>query len=231
VRLGVDGVPGACALAAAAVGALVAATVAAAGATPVAPAAGAVVSSQPTLAWTLPDNEVTDAVFVATSPALTASGDFGNDVIVDAGVFENDVRRWTPTDPLYAGRYWWLVVSHDVESLTYFRTAPRPFVVRAEVALRRVSARTYPRTGITQVVATWRSNARDVTVRARIVRGVRTLAARRFVEDGVVGSDGLSSFTWKRPRSIRPGTPLRLLVTVSGGGASRTRTVSFRAPR
>jgi len=224
-------VPGACALVVAAAGALVAATLAAAGATPVAPAAGAVVSSRPTLAWTLPDNEVTDAVFVATSPELTAAGDFGNDAIVDAGVFDADVRRWTPSDALYAGRYWWLVASHDVASLTYFRTAPRPFVVRAEVAFRRVSARTYPRTGITQVVATWRSNARDVTLRARIVRGLRTLATRRFAEQGVAGFDGTTAFTWKRPRSLRPGTPLRLVLTLAGGGASRTTTVPFRAPR
>jgi hypothetical protein len=179
----------------------------------------------------MPDNEVADAVFVATSPALTADGDFGNDAIVDAGVFDGDVRRWTPSDPLYAGRYWWLLVSHDVGSLTYFRTTPRPFIVRAEVAFRRVSARTYPRTGITQVVATWRSNARDVTLRARIVRGARTLVTRRFAEKGVAGFDGHTFFTWKRPRSVRAGTPLRLVLTLAGGDASRTTTVSFRAPR
>jgi hypothetical protein len=70
----------------------------------------------PVFAWTVPPGEVASSVYIATRPDRTPQGEFYDENVVDTGfVCCSDVRQWAPTQPLFAGPYWWMVT---------FRTYP-----------------------------------------------------------------------------------------------------------
>lgn len=95
-----------------------------AAATPITPPPGAVVTTaHPQFNWTVPSNEQSDAIFIANKPDVTPEGKFYDENIVDGEVFTTAVNEWSPSSPLYAGRYWWNLWSHDVTTFANLYSA------------------------------------------------------------------------------------------------------------
>jgi hypothetical protein len=111
-----------------------------ASATHVSPPPGAVIStSHPLFSWTLPSNERSEALYIANKPDRTPEGKFYDENVVDLGIFSNDQRQYSPTSPLYAGHYWWLVWSTDRNTYESFYSSPTDFTI--PVALKLLLSR------------------------------------------------------------------------------------------
>ena len=92
-----------------------------AAATPISPAPNSAVTSvHPVFVWTQPANEQSQAIFIARNPSTTTDGKFFDENVVDVGLVDGGVRQWSPSSPLYAGSYWWLVWTTDSDTLQSF---------------------------------------------------------------------------------------------------------------
>jgi hypothetical protein len=201
--------------AAAVAGAGLIAGAALAAATPVTPPQGATVTtSHPVFTWTLPSNEESDGIYIASKPDRTPEGKFFDENVVDAGFFFNNEQQWSPSSPLYAGRYWWLIWSHDRNSFQGYYSAPLDFTIPVSLVVQGVKLHRYLSLHWLDVTVRWRSNVRGLTVKARLLRRGRIIWARTKSETNLIGSPGSTTFTWQRPRRTKQGTPLTLTVGV-----------------
>jgi hypothetical protein len=198
---------------------------------PISPTPGEVVrSSHPIFRWSLPANERSQAVYIANKPDTTPDGQFHSENVVDVGVFfePQDPREWSPSNPLYAGRYWWHVWSSDRSTYDSYYSAPSDFTIPAEARIVGLRVRRYRFLRWLNVEMSWRANVRRPIAEASIftLRG-RRLWSARSTEFGSVGSVGSSDFTWTPARRIRPGTRVRLTLRLRAQGAvaSVTRVV------
>ena len=92
----------------------IAAAAAIAVATPLTPRPGATVTTaHPDFIWRLPFAEDSVAIFIADKPDVTAEGKFYEGNFVDGADVFPGVGEWSPARPLYAGEYWWNVLSTD----------------------------------------------------------------------------------------------------------------------
>jgi hypothetical protein len=202
-----------------------------AAATPVTPGPGAVVTtSHPIFSWTLPTNEQSDALYIANKPDRTPEGKFYDENVVDLGIFTSNERQWSPTSPLYAGAYWWLVWSHDANTFQSYYSAPSPFTIPAALTLLPVKTHRYLNLHWLDVTVRWKANVHGLTVKVRLLRGSKTVWRRTEGEDGLIGSPGSTTFTWHRPRRVRQGSRLRLQVSLLTAGAKKSRALVVRAP-
>jgi hypothetical protein len=102
-----------------------------AAATPVTPPPGAYLAT-PVFSWTLPANEQSDTLYIADKPE-TKAGMFVH--LVRSHSFTNDETTWSPSSPLYAGHYWWLVSSRDRKTSELVYSAPRDFTIKLSFEL------------------------------------------------------------------------------------------------
>jgi hypothetical protein len=202
-----------------------------AAATPVTPAPGAVVTtSHPVFTWTLPANEQPDALYIADKPDTTPEGKFYDENVVDAGVFFNNERQWSPTSPLYAGAYWWLVWSHDPNTFQSYYSTPAAFTIPASLAALRPKTHRYLSLHWLDITARWTANVHELTVKVRLLRRGRIVWRRAESETNSIGSPNATSFTWYRPRRIKQGMRLTLQVSLLAKGTKKTRAFVVRAP-
>jgi hypothetical protein len=202
-------------------------------ATLVSPAPGAVVrTSHPVFTWSVPANEESDAIYVADSPETTPSGEFFSENVVDADGFFGNETSWSPTSPLHAGSYWWLVETHDTDMFDFFYTAPSSFSIPAEISVDRIRVERYTGLRLLDVYVTWRANTDAVTVKVVAFRGRKAVWSKRDTTEFVTpGEPDTTSLYWfVKSKKVRPGTKLRLEVTVTGGGASAHATRRVKAP-
>jgi hypothetical protein len=215
-------------------GALAVAGVAHAAASPVSPAPGAVVqSSHPVFTWTVPPNEESQTIYVATAPQTTPEGRFFSENVVESDFFLNDERQWAPTSALYAGTYWWIVGTQDRDSFVSRFSAPSEFRIPAVASIASIRLRRNSYTFVPDdlgITVRWNTNARQATVSAAVSRAGRRLWRARETESSFVGTAGTTFFTWTKPRRMRQGTPLRVTITVRAGTASKTIVRTVRAP-
>jgi hypothetical protein len=209
--------------AATAASALILASLAFAAAQPTAPLAGARTSSHPTFTWTLPANEEADSLYVASRPDTTPQGEFLTENVVETGIFLTSQTQWTPARALFAGSYWWNVRTHDRDTFqSFFSQPPAPFSVRAETRIIRVRITRASFTFIPDrlyIDARWATNVRNVVVEASVMRGRRRVGRVRGANETLIALDPDNAFlSWRRPRTVRTGTRLTLLVSVRGGG-------------
>lgn len=141
-----------------------------AAATPVTPSQGASVeTSHPVFTWPLPSNEVSDGIYIASKPDRTPEGRFFDENVVDTGFFSNNEQRWSPSSPLYAGHYWWLVASHDRNTLQSFYSVPRDFTIENSlvswIKIRRSLSRHW-----LAVTIRWRGNMHALNVKVSLLR-------------------------------------------------------------
>lgn len=204
-----------------------------AAATPETPPPGAVVTaSHPVFTWTLPANEQPDALSIADKPDTTPEGKFYDENVVDAGFFFNDERQWSPSSPLYAGHYWWLVWSHDRNTFQSRYSAPIDFTLPASLSLRSVKIHRYLSLHWLDFNVRWRANVHGLTVKVRLLRHGRIIWARTESETTLIGSAGSASFTWYRPRRMKQGTVLTLRAGIVARGTTAAAGLFFkvRAP-
>src|SRR4029453_2170998 len=136
--------------------------------TPVSPPPGARVGMHPVFAWTVPPGEVASSVYIATRPDRTPQGEFYDENVVDTGfVCCSDVRQWAPTQPLFAGPYWWMVKTVTLNEFATAFSTPSPFTVIGNTRIRSIQIRrnsyTYIRSSL-DVTVSWFSNAHSTTV-------------------------------------------------------------------
>ncbi len=196
---------------------------------PTSPAPGAVVrSAHPLFAWRVPANEKSQAIYLASKPDTTPDGSFFTENVVDlAAFYPDDPRQWSPTSGLYAGHYWWLVESNDLNTYESYRSAPIDFTIPATASIVGLRTRSYHYLRLLSIEVRWRSNMLQPVAQASLsTRAGRRLWSARSREYNSLGSTGSSSFDWYVPRRVRAGTRLRLLVKV---GAASLRRVA-RAP-
>ena len=192
--------------------------------TPAAPSAGAGTSSHPTLTWSLPANEEADLLRIASSPATTPSGEFHQENVVESGFLgASSQTTWSPSSALFAGQYWWNVMSHDREEYNIFNSAPSPFNVAAQTRLRQLRIRRdsyFYSPDELSITAGWATNVLNVVVEAKLYRGRQLVGRVQDATETFVSLSGDSeTLTWKRPRRVKTGTRLRVVVSVRGGGA------------
>lgn len=202
-----------------------------ASATHVSPLPGALVpTSHPLFSWTLPASERSAGIYIANNPDRNPDGTFFEEDEVDAAVFANDERQYSPVSPLYAGQYWWLVWSTDRATSQNLYSAPTDFTIPVALTLypvRRVRS-TYLHMLIIGV--RWTANVRGLSVRVRIFRGGKRVWQQAQRQVNRIGTQFSTSFAWHRPRGIRQGTRLKLQVSLLSGGARKTRTSTVLAP-
>jgi hypothetical protein len=213
-------------IAALVVGLGIVAATALAAATPVTPPPGAWIDppSGPEFSWTLPANEQSDALFIADKPDTTAAGMFPQGNLVRAHSFTNGETTWSPSAPLYAGHYWWLVSSHDRSTSKRYYGAPSDFTVGFSFEMDRASIRRSLSHHWLRITLHWKGNMHAVKFRVGLFLGRRTIWARHGVRrNHVIGSPDSVSFTWHRPRAVKQGTVVTLreeiFVPVTGPAA------------
>jgi hypothetical protein len=212
-------------------GASVLAGAAVAAVTPVSPGPGAIVSSShPGFTWSLPPNERSQAIYVADSPDLSPDGRFFDENVVDSAALAADQLQWSPSRPLYAGQYWWLVWSSDRSTAQSFYSFPADF--RIAVSLNLFPVKTVRSTflHLLAVRVGWTANVHALTVRARVLRGKKVVWQQTQPQISKIGFPYSTSFGWYKPRRIAQGTRLRLEVTLRAQGTRRTRLLVVRAP-
>ena len=139
-----------------------------AAATPVTPPPGAVVTtSHPVFMWTLPSNEQSDALYIADKPDTTPEGKFYDENVVDLGIFFSNTRQWSPTSPIYAGAYWWLVWSHDANTFQSYYNAPAAFTIPAAVTLLPVKTHRYLSLHWLDVTVRWNANVHGLIAKGQ----------------------------------------------------------------
>jgi len=165
-------------------------------ATPVTPQPGAVVTtSHPLFTWTLPSNAQSSAIYIANNPAVTPEGRFYDENVVDADVFFNDERQWSPTTPLYAGAYWWLVWSNDRNTFVSYYSTPASFTVCPLVTLLPLRTRPYLSLHWLDVNVRWRANVRTLTVKVRLLHRGKVIWKRTENDDNLRRLDRLDELT------------------------------------
>lgn len=216
--------------------ALVWAALVVAAATPISPPHGAVVrSAHPVLTWSLPANEQTEAIYVATRPETTPQGRFYEENIVarDSFFSTEDPRQWAPTEPLGAGQYWWTVESRDRQSFDSRFNAPISFTIPPEARITglRTSWSVLFGTRELRGEVDWRANTRRVVLVARLFRGRRLIGVERHSESVFsFGSARETSFDFTLPRRVKRGARLVVRVTLvaSTVQAQRSKTIRSR---
>jgi hypothetical protein len=202
---------------------------------PTSPPAGASTGSHPTFTWTLPPNEEADILRVATKPDTTPTGQLYDENVVETGIFSaTQQTTWAPPSALFAGPHWWNVSSHDRETFSPFHSIPSAFTVAPQTRIRQMRIR---RTSFIfspdqlDFTVRWVTNVRNVVVEARIFRGRRQVGRVRTSEETIISLNEDTAFlTWRRPRRVKTGTRLRVLVSVRGGGSAAAVSRFVRAP-
>lgn len=200
-------------------------------ATPLAPARGAVVrTAHPQFAWALPANEQSEAIYIASKPDVTPEGKFYDENIVDIGIFTTDVRVWSPSSPLYAGRYWWDVWSTDRDTYASYYSTPTDFTIPLSLTLNSITTKRYRFIHWLEIDLRWSANTQRPLLSVRLTRKGRIVWKASEREYASIGTSGSTSLTWNRPRRIKQGTRLTLRASIASGGVTRSRAVVVRAP-
>jgi hypothetical protein len=202
-----------------------------AAATPILPGPGTVVaSSHPSFGWSLPANEQSQAIYLADSPDRSPDGRFFDENVVDSSALTNEQHQWSPSDPLYAGRYWWLVWSSDRSTSESFYSAPADFTIPVSLNLFPVKTVRSTFLHLLAVRVRWTANVHALTVRVRVRKGKKVIWRRTNPQVNAIGFQYSTSFGWYRPRRMKQGTRLTLEVTLRSQGVHRTRVLVVRAP-
>jgi hypothetical protein len=207
-----------------------------ASATPVSPPPGARVGMHPVFSWTMPLDETADTLYIANRPETTPSGAFYEENVVSRGfVYGFGAGVWAPTQPLFAGARWWIVKTITISQFGEAYSPPSPFTVIGNARIRslRVSRNSYTYIPSSlDVTVGWFSNAHNTTVTVGVYRGRRLVGRVRRVETRTVEwpVNETTYLTWRKPRGIRRGVRLRLVVSVGGAGAINSTSRFVRAP-
>ena len=177
----------------------------------------------------MPAGEWSQGLYIARSPNVTPEGRFYDQSIVQVGVVVAADREWTPSAPLYAGRYWWNVWSSDPVSQVIFST-PAAFLIPVSLRLVGVKTTRYASVHALDLDVRWSANVQRPLVSLRLQQGRKIVWKANKSASNTIGVPGSTRFTWRRPTGLRRGTRLKLLASISSGGVKRDRAFVVRAP-
>jgi hypothetical protein len=203
--------------------------------TPLSPAPGSSTkTTHPTFRWTVRAPEVSDSISIAKSPQVVATGEFVTANLVDVDDLAPDATSWSPTRALPAGTYWWHVGSLDT---SVDGTAPTLFTpsmkltIRVSVGVQSLKLRWAGRQFLSTLEL--KANVSNVNVVIKLYSGRHLLGSHQattsnFLIDQATDDQAM----WSVPPSVKHGSPLRLVatLTVKGSTAKATRAMTFRAP-
>jgi hypothetical protein len=181
-----------------------------AAAMPLTPPPGAYIDSPPYFTWTLPSNERSDALYIATKPDTTTAGLFVKANLERAHSFAGSETSWSPIAPLYAGRHWWLVSSSDPKISHRYQSAPRDFTLAVSYEFDRSEVRRSLSQHWLRLTPHWSGNMRTVRIKVSLLLKGRIIWTRTKLARNRLGSTGSLSFTWRRPETIKPGTVMHI---------------------
>jgi hypothetical protein len=198
--------------------------------TPLAPRPGAVVNAgRPTFEWSLPPNEQSDAIFVASRPATTADGGFVERNLVFSSALAATDTSWRAPAPLRAGAYWWLVRSLERSTAAPRFSRPARFTIAAGLRVASISVATVPARKRVTIRIPWRTNTRRVGVEGRAYLGRRLVWWRRSTYAyPPLGRTQVTRFAWTSP--VAAGSPLTLNVRVVAAPLRFAKTIRFVSP-
>jgi hypothetical protein len=199
-----------------------------AAAMPLTPPPGAYIESPPYFTWTLPSNERSDALYIATKPATTAAGLFVKANLERAHSFAGSETSWSPIAPLYAGRHWWLVSSSDPKTSRRYQSAPREFTLAVSCEFDRSQVRRSLSQHWLRLTPHWSGNMRTVRIKVSLLLNSRIIWTRTKLTRNRLGSTGSLSFTWHRPDTIKQGTVMHVREGFSVPGSSAGGGDGFR---
>jgi len=192
-------------------------------ATPLSPLPGAFIDppAGPVFSWTVPANEQADAVYIADRPDTTTAGMFVEGNLIRAHSVMNGDTTWAPGAPLYAGRYWWLVSSHDRSTTEGSSSTPREFTIGLSFEFDRATVRRSLSQHWLRLTPHWKGNMHTVRFRiSLLLRGRVIWASRGLRTNRVIGALNGVTVTWHRPRWVKQGTLLTLREGMSVPGSS-----------
>jgi hypothetical protein len=209
--------------------------VAAAGAAPqlVSPAPGSsMTTTHPVFTWTLASGEGVESVSVSRTPKINPNtNDFMPGDLIELGVLESDMTKWTPERPLPAGTYYWHVAGKTA-SVKHIFSPVSSFVIKPAISKLSITVKTYGPQRTFLITTTWTANERKVALTARLFAGSKKIGERKLDTDNFlidVRKQDLS--TWVLPPTVKKGAKLRFVVLLkTQGGAKRTLTKTLRAP-
>jgi hypothetical protein len=218
-------------VAGAAAAALAFTSLAASAATPLSPETGATTSSHPVFTWALGPDEESDSVHIANRPETTPDGRFYDENIVMSGFVEDaGATTWSPSEALYAGRYWWNVETLDA-SFDPVLSAIREFTVAPEVKLLSARFSRYSVSRQVRAELRWVTNAPEVLVEIRFLQKRRAVGVVRERSETLVSQDpDETMLAWTAPRKVPRGARLVVVVRITGAGGTATTRRSLRAP-
>jgi hypothetical protein len=76
----------------------------------------------------------------------------------------------------------------------------------------------------------WTANVRALRVRVRVRRGRKIVWQNTQPQVNKIGFPYSTSFGWYPPRRIKPGTRLKLQVSLLAQGVTKSRLLAVRAP-
>jgi hypothetical protein len=199
--------------------------------TAVSPIDNAAAAIHPLLMWSLAPGETTDDVVIANNPATTPSGEFLDEHRVTGDVFFDGTVRWSPTSPLMAGTYWW-IVSADDASFNTIRTHPAQFHIDPVLTHGHFTISKFRFLRQLDVDVFWTTNAPSVLTTVRVSRNGKTIWKRsRRTKTFAPMLEDQTSFSWTNRHKVRKGRKVRVTVTVNlGGGRSTHASRVVKAP-
>jgi hypothetical protein len=221
-------------LAAAVATAAICATGVGAAPTPLSPASGSSTSStHPTFRWTVRPPEISASISIAKSPQLVATGEFVTANIADVADLEPDATSWSPTRPLPAGTYWWHVGSRDTTpgaAPGLLFTPTMKLTIQASITVKPLKLNWAGRQFLVTVAFT--ANVSNVNVLVRLTSGKRLLGTHKATTSNfLIDQPTDDQSMWTIPPTVKRGSPLRLVVTLTvEGGTKATVTKTLRAP-
>jgi hypothetical protein len=198
-------------------------------ATPVAPPNGGNVGPNihPTFQWSLPANERSSLLSIASKPNITPEGRFFTENIEASKALDPAQTTYTAEQPIPAGQHWWVVRTYDASTFVERTTVPAAFTIVPVLAK--------PTLHITRYFFI-RKIGIDVTVGGNVGSAVAT--AKAYKGRKVVGKvserfkflDPTRSSTRLLTLKVhkRRARHLKLVVTVRSGTAKVTRKKRVR---
>ncbi|HEX3617515.1 MAG TPA: hypothetical protein VHU61_13300 [Solirubrobacteraceae bacterium] len=186
-------------------------------------------TSTPGLSWIVPAGEHFYQVNIATADTPTPDGGLPNTAEVTCPPRHNGEHWRCITRPLPAGTYWWQASSFSRAVETALHSARWRFTIKPYIRDMRLSLRSYPASNAVKLVTRWNTDigARGAKLTYALYVGRKQVAGQRS-SDAYLHLETNSFTHWfdfgaaQLGRVIKPGTRLRLVVTVTADGHSES---------
>jgi hypothetical protein len=209
----------------------VVAAVAGAAPTLVSPSPGAsMITTHPVFSWTLPVGDSGESISIARSPKINpVTNDFFLAELQDSDILQPGDAKWTPIRPIPTGKYYWHVASGSA-SVKHGFSAVNSFIIRPSIRFKSIAVKTYPQRTFL-ITTSWYANMRTVNLVARLMAGSKQLDIKKLKTDNFL-IDGRKQdlSTWVLPPTVKKGTRLRFVVSLTATGAKAGGAKTFKAP-